>query len=147
MEPHRPIHLASPDPAPSLSPIQQNIVRLEQEAAQKRAELDAALKNAQAIQRTLSGLQRDVDNCSDQLIRADGQNVTFKNAIETVKATFLEAWGKTTHIDGDTTPPDYSHLAAFKEAIADYPRVRAHLQEKLTKAQALLTNFIKDNNL
>jgi hypothetical protein len=138
--------VTTPPPAP-LSKLQQNIVRIEQEAEAKRVELETAVTHATRVQQRLSGLQRDCDNAADQLVRADAQHATFKNAVETVKEAMLGAWGKTTHIDGDATMPDYSHVAAFNEAIKDYARVRPYLQEQVAQAEAALRKFTTDNDL
>ena len=138
------------DPAetsPRVSQLSQNLVRLEQEADARRRELEAEIAKAQEIQRRLSGLQRAVDDASDQLTNAESQFASYKAAANQLREGLLTVWGLS-HVDGSVyRAPDYSALPGIEAAIADFPRIRASLQDRLANAQTALSEFERQNDL
>jgi hypothetical protein len=59
----------------------------------------------------------------------------------------LGEWGKFNGYDEPMGAPDYSTLATFRAATADYPRVRKLLAARANAAQSALTKFERQNNL
>jgi hypothetical protein len=143
-----PAHLELPvAPSPELTKLQQNFARIEADADAARRELEAAVEKAKANQRTLDALNRTVDDAADNLRRAAEQHVAFKNAVEVMLAGMADTWSRH-HVDGSAgAMPDYSAIVMYERAIADFPRVRTTLEQKVAKAQAALTKFQTENNL
>jgi chromosome segregation ATPase len=134
-------------PSPELTKLQENFAQIERDAEAARQKLEAAVEQAKANQRRLDALNRTVDDASDQLLRADEQLRQCKAAAAQIRNAMPAQWG-TGHVDGSTyRPPDYSALVALDASIADFPRVRAALEQRLSEAQTNLTNFQRENNL
>jgi hypothetical protein len=146
----------SPNPAsfdlppvktPELTRLEQNFAQIEREAEAARLELEQAVAKAKQDQRTLEGLNRSVDDAADNLRRADEQHAAFKNAITVMLTGMADTWSRH-HVDGSAgAMPDYGAIVTYERAVADFPRVRAALEQKLAQAQNALSTFTKDNKL
>lgn len=136
-----------PDPEAKLTELGASLQRIDAEHEQKRAQLEAEVARAKEIQRQLANLNRAVDDAADNIVRADEQNASFQSGLATMREGILSSWAKH-HFDGSAGPlPDYSGITIYKEAVADFPRVREHLVAKLKDAETALSSFQRDNNL
>ncbi|MEY2499823.1 MAG: hypothetical protein QOI07_157 [Verrucomicrobiota bacterium] len=135
------------DPEAKLTALGASIQAIDAEYEQKRAQLESEVARAKELQRQLANLNRLVDDAADRLSRGESQAQQCKAAAEQVREAMLTSWG-TGHADGTTDrPPSYAALVELDAGVADWPRVRLSLQQKLATAQANLSNFSKENQL
>jgi septal ring factor EnvC (AmiA/AmiB activator) len=134
-------------PSPKLTELQENFAKIERDAEAARQQLEAAVEKAKANQRRLDALNRAVDDCADNLRRADEQHAAFKNAIGVMLTGVVDAWSRH-HVNGSAgAMPSYADIIDYERAVADFPRVRAVLEKRLNEAQGNLTKFQKENDL
>jgi hypothetical protein len=88
----------------------------------------------------LSVLEHDVENATADLACADGHNAEFLHKLEIMSTGIFQAW---TSLRG----PDYLHLLSFKQATADFKRVREALELTVAAKQAALVAFKKKHQL
>ena len=114
----------------------------EQELIAKQAELEARALEASQLADQLASLHKSVDLYADQLVMADSQFAVFQNRVATLRTALLTVWGRVEY-NGMTIldSQSYASLTAAENAIADYPRVRAHLAAKLDEAERALAKF------
>jgi chromosome segregation ATPase len=135
------------DPAAKLTALGASIQAIDAEYEKKRAQLESEVAQAKELQRQLANLNRSVDDAAETLSRAESQSQQCQAAADQVREALLTSWG-TGHADGTTDrPPSYAALVDLDAAVADFARIRSVLQQKLSTAQAALSDFSKKNQL
>jgi chromosome segregation ATPase len=128
------------DPPAKLSELARGLDEINAEYEQKRASLEAQVETARAIQHRLDALQNLVAEATANLARADEHRAQIDESLARVRSVLLLAWTR-------PSPADYSYVVAAKEAIADYPRVRLHLQGRVAEAETALRAFQRENHV
>jgi chromosome segregation ATPase len=135
------------DPEAKLTALGASLQKIDSDYEQRRADLEAQVAQAKEVQRQLANLNRRVDDAAETLTRAESQSQQCQAAADQVREALLIKWG-TGHADGTTDrPPSYAALVELDAAVADFPRIRSALQERLAVAQGALSNFSKENQL
>jgi FtsZ-interacting cell division protein YlmF len=115
------------------------------EAAAKAAEADQKEAEAHALQRQYENLYKELDQTSDKLMHADGNFATFQSAAKSMRQEMINFWGQS-HADGSALkPPHYGDLVAIEAAIADYPRIREQLVQKVDASKRALSEFEREH--
>lgn len=128
-------------PTPLVGPFADDIRRLQKEAAEKNAELDAQLAAAEQLQRQSERFEHEIENHADRLFRAGLRFSAFEVRARQLRVLLIDLWGR----PDERNPVDYSGLVALEAAIADYPRTQRILAANLATAQQELANFKASN--
>ena len=127
-------------PLPQVTELARGLDAINAEYALKKANLEAEMEKAHAIQRRLDSLMRVLDEATSNLKRAEEQRAGIDESLARVRSVLLLAWTR-------PNAADYSFIAAAKEAIADYPRVKLYLQGKVTAAEDAVRAFRREQHL
>lgn len=132
-------------PSKSVQALRQEVSRLKDASANQEAELQIKIAQAEAAQRVLAKLQREVDDAADDLIRADVRLATDQASLAAMlDHDLIDAWSKP---DREGVFPsqrlnDMHAVVLLRAGIEDFPRVRAILADRCTKANDAMTKFV-----
>ncbi len=153
---HRETPAEPPRPtSPAVARMSQEIADLKLNSELQQAKLDEKIAAAEAIQSSLSRLQRNLDDAVDALVIGDAQAEGHRASFENLRSRVLTVWGKDDSRRHSSTPSHlnqrlkvYTDLAAHQAATIDYDEpVRPSLVERVGKAQSALDDFEQANSL
>lgn len=127
--------------------LARSVEQLTADADAQQEESKLRILEAQGLQMQLSRLQLTADRAADALSNADSQFEQFQGAIVSIRAGFLQSWGKINGY-GEVQPvPSYASLIDCERAVEDYPRVRKVLALQASEAALALSDFELEHNL
>ena len=134
-------HRQGPEVCPSWQARDFEAVTGHTQLKQRQDEAATQAVEARELQETARRLQRELEQAEKRLAAATQQFEQLKSEAASLRGIFGNGWGRT---DVDSTalnPPVYSNLISIEAAVADFPRVRKHLQSKVTLARSALQEF------
>jgi hypothetical protein len=121
--------------------LQERVQHTDAELKQRQADAERRAVEARELQGIAERLQCEVDQTEKRLAVAEEQFEGLKSQAAYLGDVLSNSWGRI-DVDGSALhPPVYSNLVTIEAAVADFPRVRKHLQSKVSLARSALREF------
>jgi chromosome segregation ATPase len=129
--------------SPNVAQLNESVRALEEEISQKKAALDGKIATARRLRDEQQRLQSKVDLAMDELAVAESQHSYFQARLTQLLETLPMIWANPERSKNQVVR--YDGVVEVRAAIADWPRVRAVLQDRVKSFEAELTNWAKNN--
>ena len=77
---------------------------------------------------------------SDEIALAESTRSSYESQLANLEALLLDGWGNL-EVYENYGGPNYQGAAALRAALADWSRVKGHLEKKLERARKALAEF------